>query len=83
MSKDKTTLLLEAIIRRLETPRTKYVPYIFDERAHAIKCEENRCAEVDAYYESIGVQRTPEAVLARRVYWDEPKYKANRKAAYN
>lgn len=73
---------MAACIRRLDRP--KCVPYVFDEQKHAIKCEENRCAEVDAYYESIGVQRTPEAVLARRVYRDEPaKYKTNRKLAYN
>jgi hypothetical protein len=73
---------LAACIRRLDRP--KYVPYVFDERAHAIKCEENRCAEVDAYYAREGIKRTPEAILARRVYRDEPaKYKANRKLAYN
>jgi hypothetical protein len=82
-----TTAELEALmktcIRRLDRP--KYVPHVLDERAHAIKCEENRCAEVDAYYKSIGVQRTPEAVLARRVYRDEApkKFKSSRNSAYN
>ena len=82
MNKDATILRLEALIRRLTAP-PKYVPFT-DERALAIKCEELRCQEVDAYYAREGIKRTPETVLARRVYRDEPtKYKANRKAAYN
>jgi hypothetical protein len=53
--KDATTLRLEALIRKLEAPPApKYVPYVFDERAHAIRCEENRCAEVDNYYKRKG-----------------------------
>jgi len=72
--------LMKTSIRRLDRP--KYVPHVFDERAHAIRCEENRCAEVDAYYESFGVKRTPEAVLSRRTYRDDEKH-YDPKLAYN
>jgi hypothetical protein len=73
---------LAACIRRLDRP--KYVPYVLDERANAIRCEQNRCAEVDAYYAREGIKRTPEAILARRVYRDvDKKFKPNRERAYN
>lgn len=79
-----TVAQLEAQLRRLKMPPApKYVPYVTDERALAIRCEENRCAEVDAYYAREGIERTPERILARRVYRDEPTKYQDRKAAYN
>jgi hypothetical protein len=39
-----------------------------DEIAFVKKCEELRCAAVDAFYKEMGVERIPEAILTRQIY---------------
>jgi hypothetical protein len=70
---------LQSIIDMMEAqePATK------EEIALAIRCEEIRCAAVDAFYKEMGVDRTPEAILTRQVYRKTSNLKADRGLAYS